>query len=253
MRTRLLIAALSLTTLPACFQFEIQAQAGYANLAVDGDLGYVTGAGVGIDQDVESAFGLGGGQGSPYGRVQIDTGVPVLSVSAFQFSDEGQGVLQANFGGNANLVAGAPVASELDMVNAKVAYAFEIGLGPVSISPGVAVDYFNLTTSVRDTFGIATEEVTLEGPIPLAFLRAEADLGIVSAVAEGGYMAVGIEDTDGELLDLEAQLVVRPTSLIELFVGYRYINLVVDGTIDGDTFDTDLTLSGLMIGGGVRF
>jgi hypothetical protein len=243
--------ALLAGSLTSCFQLEVQAQAGYAQLAADGDIGYVNGAGnTAIAQDVESAFGLGDDQGSPYVRAMVDFGVPQLSVSAFTFEDEGTGMLNADFG---DVVSGVTVNSDLEMLNAKVAYAFEIPLGPVSLSPGLAVDYFDLSMSVADQFGATSQAVDLSGPVPLAFLRGEAEISIVSAVVEAGYMQVSIDDVDASLLDIEAQLAVHPTELLELFVGYRMLNLEFDGEIDGDVVDADLGIGGFLIGGGVRF
>lgn len=230
------------------------AQVGYARLAVDGDIGYVSGSSSGsISQDVESAFGLGDSQGSPYGRAVLDTGVQVLSVSAFALSDEGTGVLEANFGDSGLLLANTPVRSKLDLFNVKAAYAFEIPIGPVSISPGIALDYFDLDLEVSDLIGITTERVELNAPLPLAFLRAEAAFGPVSAVAEVGYIEADVEDVTAKFLDVEAMLAVQPTLLLQLFVGYRSLHLDASGTIDGDAFDADLRISGLLIGGGVRF
>ena len=252
MRTRLLLAGLCLATLPACFQFEVQAQAGYAELSLDGDVGYLNGStGTATQQTVDSAFGLGDDQGSPFARVELDTGVPVISVSAFIFEDEGNGQLNADFG---DLVAGLPVSTEFELTNIKGAYAFEIPLGPVSISPGIAVDYFDLTINARDRIGGgASQDLEIAGPLPLAFLRAEVDLDVVRLVAEGGYMEADIDDVDGSLLDIEAMLLINPVSALELFVGYRHLEIEVDGIVDDDTVDTDITVSGLVLGGGLRF
>jgi len=244
-----------IATLPACFGFGAEVQAGYAQLSLDGDIGYVTGTSPSgnIQQDAESAFGLGDDQGSPYARAMLDLGVPQLSISAFQFEDDGEGRLESDFGSIPNVVGGLPVRSNLDLFNAKAALAFEIPIGPVSIAPGIAVDYFDLSIDVVDAFSIASESVELNAPLPLAFLRAEVDLGIFSAVAEAGYISADIDDVEGEVLDLEAQLVLHPTPLIELFVGYRSLDMQFDGEIDGDTFDTDIQISGFMIGGGLGF
>ncbi len=254
MRISLVVAAAVLSTLPACYQFEVTAQAGYAQMAVEGDLGYVSGASsASISQDVESAFGLGDDQGTPYGRLMIDTGVPVLAVSGFMLEDDGTGVLQTNFGDSPLLIAGTPVRSDLELMSAKFSYAFEISLGPVSLSPGIAVDYIDLSLEVADQIGIATETVELKAPIPLAFLRGEVDLGLVSAVVEVGYMSIDVEDVETSFLDLEALLMIHPTPLLNLFVGYRSLELDAVGLIDGDAFDTDLQISGFMLGGGLRF
>lgn len=238
-------------TLPACFQLEAQGQVGYAQLALDGDIGYVNGATTAnIQQDIESGFGLGDDQGTPYARATLDFGVPNLSVSVFNFEEDGEGTLDGTFG---NVPAGIPVRTDFELFNAKAAYAFEIGLGPVSVSPGIAVEYFDLAIDVNDAFGIASESVELNAPLPLAFVRGEVDLGIVSAVVEGGYITADVDDVEGEVLDIEAQLVLHPTDLIEIFVGYRSLELQFDGEIDGDTFDTDIQIAGFMVGGGIRF
>ena len=55
------------------------------------------------------------------------------------------------------------------------------------------------------------------------------------------------------MLDVEAQLVYRPWSALELFAGYRLMHLELDGVIDNDTVDSDLTISGLIFGGGLKF
>lgn len=255
MHTRLLLPATAfaaLATLPSCAVPELEAQAAYAQLSLDGQFGYSDPSTTSIRQDIPSAFGLGDAQGSPYGRVQLDTGVQVISVSGFDFQDSGDGVLQADFGNN--LTASTAVHSDFKLRNAKGAYAFEIPIGPVSISPGIALDYIDLDIQLRDLIGIATERVQLNAPVPLAFVRGEVDLGIVSAVAEVGYLSVNnIDDVDGSLLDIEALLVVHPTGLLELLAGYRMIDLKVDGLVDNQTFDTDIQLGGFFVGGGLRF
>lgn len=253
MRIRLLAAGLGLLTLPSCFQFEVAAQAGYANFAVDGNIGYVNGtSGPAVDQDIESAFGLGDDQGTPVVRAEVDTGVPVITVSAFMFEDSGRGRLNADFG---DISAGLPVQTDFELTSIKGAYTFDIPIVPgiASIQPGIAVNYFDLFIDARDTLGISQQTVDLTGPIPLAYLRGEVELGMFSLTAEAGYLEVDVDDVSGSLLDAEAQLAINPTPLLELFVGYRLLEFQVDGQIDGDTVDTDFTLSGLMIGGGVRF
>lgn len=254
MRIQLLVACGALSLLPSCFSLGAQAQAGYGQMAVSGDLGYVSGStSANVRQDVESAFGLGDDQGAPYVRAMVDFGVPQLSVSAFQFSDSGDGTLTTNFGDSPTLISGAPVHSELDMMNVKAAYAFEIGLGPVSISPGLGVDYFDLDVKVRDLIGIASEQVELQAPIPIGFVRATLDLGPLDLLAEVGYSAVDVDDVSGSFLDLDAMLSYEVVGMMDLWAGYRSMNIQVDGLVDGDTVDTDLTISGFFVGGGLRF
>lgn len=252
MRIRNLITVAALLGLCSCYQLEVSAQAGYAQLALDGDLGYVGGSSnAEIRQDIESAFGLGDDQGSVYGRASVDFGVPTLTASGFLFEDEGQGILTTDFGDN--LVANTPVASEFSMANAKVSYVFDISLGPVTISPGLAADFVDLSMEVRDTLGIVSEKVELQAPIPLAFLRAGLDFGIVGAMVEGGYMQVDIDDVEAKMLDIEALVEVRPLDWLNVFVGYRSIEVQAEGLIDEDQADIDIGVSGWLIGGGIRF
>jgi hypothetical protein len=89
--------------------------------------------------------------------------------------------------------------------------------------------------------------------VPIAFLRGEVDIGFVTLLAEGGYVKVDVEDVELTLLDIEAMLMIQPTSMLDLFVGYRMIEFEGDGEIDGDTFQGDFELGGFMVGGGIRF
>jgi hypothetical protein len=254
--TMLLAAAAALTALPSCTQLGASAHVAYASFAVDGDFGYVSGAGpssVSVAQDVESAFGLGDDQSLPYVRATLDAGVPVLSVSAFRFEDAGDGVLEANFGDSGTLVAGTPVHTDFEMFAAKAALAFEISLGPVSVAPGIAVDYIDLDVRVRDRIGIADEAAELTAPVPLAFVRGQVDLWLVTGILELGYMSVDIDDVDATVFDVEVLAMLQPLPRLDLFVGYRMIDVDADGEVDGDRFETDLQIGGFMVGGGVRF
>ncbi|MCA8973205.1 MAG: hypothetical protein KDC98_00715 [Planctomycetes bacterium] len=252
MRIRHLLTVPALLLFASCWQFQITAHAGFSQLSLDGDLGYVSGTTTSsFDQNLKDGFGLGDAQGSPYARVGLDMGTPTLAASAFQFSDEGQGVLSANFG--SNLVANTSVVSSFDLTSIKASYAFEIPMGPVSISPGLAVNFVDLSILVRDGLNIASEDVQLQAPLPMLFARAEVDIGIATLVGEGGYVAIDVQDIAAKMLDLEALVQFDVFGPLELFAGYRYINLQGDGLIDDDSFDINLGLSGFLIGGGITF
>jgi hypothetical protein len=87
----------------------------------------------------------------------------------------------------------------------------------------------------------------------MVFLRGEADLGIVGANLDLGWMNADLHDARGDFWDIEAMVTVSPIPLIELFVGYRYVLIDAKGDVDGQHFDSDLKLSGWMIGGGISF
>src|SRR5687767_4614056 len=132
----------------ACSAPGASVRAGYMQMAIEGNIrlaatgGPISGT---IDQDVESAFGLGDPQGAPYVRGELDLGVPVIALSAFRFSDSGKGQLDAQFG---NITAGADFESELDFANVKGSVSFDLGLGPLTLSPGVAIDAFEIDLMV---------------------------------------------------------------------------------------------------------
>lgn len=257
------VPILFLLGLTGCFQMAVTGDVGYTSMAIRGDMALSpTGGAVGptIDQDIESGLGLGDQSGSPYLRAELDLGVPVLSVSALQFSDSGIGMLNGSFG---NISGGTQVATDLDFRNVKGALTFDIDLGPAKISPGVAVDLFDIDLHVQDIAGFAEEDVSLMAPVPLLFARAEADLGIVAGVVElGGIKVPKIQDIKGTFWDGEARVEVRPFakikptsvwSMFHLFAGYRFMHLDGHGNIDNQDFDTSLDISGWLIGGGIRF
>lgn len=250
----LLATTLALVSGPSCTQLGVAAQAGYATMAIDGDVALAATSGGGaasLSQDVETAFGLGDPQGSAYGRLQFDFGVPVLTVSAFQLLEEGQGTLVAQFG---NLPAGTDVLTDLSFFDAKASLAFGFDLGPVRLAPGLAIDYIDLDMQVQDTFGILTEDIEVMAPIPLLYLGAELDLGIAAVAGEIGVLDVPeIDDVEGTFWDAELQAELELSPAAQLFVGYRFLSMDARGTVDGQDFAADLEVSGWMIGGTLRF
>jgi hypothetical protein len=254
MRLHYLVLAVAGLGCGSCYQLAVKAQAGYAQMSIEGDIALNPTAGGGtasIRQDIETALGLGDDQGSPYARAQFDLGVPVFAVSGFMFEEQGTGTLQANYG---NITAGTNVNSDLELMNARASMAFQIELGPVSIAPGLAANWVDLTLEVADTAGIATETVELSAPLPMAFVRGEAELGIVALIAELGYLEVPeYDDIEGSVWDAEAIVELRPTPALNFFAGYRGINVEVEGEVDNQDFFADITLSGWIIGGGVKF
>ncbi|MEC7584558.1 MAG: hypothetical protein VYE77_09580 [Planctomycetota bacterium] len=247
---RLWVGLSLLATLTSCTQFDVAVAGGYTQLSVSGDVGLDSSGSPVIDQSIES-IGLGEDQGSAYARLEVDMGVPQLAISGFRFEEQGRGTLGANFG---NVPATADVVTDLRLDNIKLSYTFELELGPISLAPGLAVDWFDIDLRVADEVGIASEEVQVTGPVPLLFLQGEADLGYVGLVGEVGYLAVPeIEDVEASLLDVDVRVEVYPTDWVDLFVGYRSIMIEGNGTSDDEDYDLDLELSGFFVGGGFRF
>lgn len=233
----------------ACSLPGASAEAGYAMLSLSGDVGLSdTGGGAFVDQDV-SSLGLGGKEGSPYARAQLDLGMPVLAVKGFTFEQEGSGELTDPFGS----ITSGDVTSKLSLTNIQGSVAFEFGLGPISLAPGIAVEYIDVDFSVESS-GQPTQTIDWQAPIPMGFLRAEADLWLLQGVAEVGYIQVPeIQGIEGTFWDLDLTVSYRPTPLLHLFTGYRHVHVDANGESDGQNFDTNLDLSGWVIGGGFSF
>ena len=237
-----------------CYQFKAAGQLGYAEWALDGDIGFASGStSADIGQDIDSAFGLGDDQGLLYGRATFDTGVPTFTVSGFEFEEKGTGTLTKNFGGNPLLSAGATVDSDFELSDLEASLVFDIELGPGTISPGLAADYFDFDFEVSNVNGLASELVELEAPVPLAVLRAAADIGIVSGMAEVGYMEADIDEVTARFVDIDAMVTLHATEVLDLWVGCRHLAIDGNGVIDDDTFHADIRIAGIMLGGGVRF
>lgn len=244
----------ALSVLAACSPIGWTAQAGYMQLEVGGDIALASGTGGtggAPEQDVGTAFGLGDERGSPYLRAQADLGTVVLTASGFQFRESGDGQLDASFGG---LPAATPVHSELELGCAKLSATFDIDLGPVKLSPGLAIDVFDLYFRAEEQSLGNAEEIDEIVGVPMVMVRAEAGIGIVDVVAEVGYLELpSIDGNEGRFLDAELKAECSVLPLLHLFAGYRYLAIDATGDTGTDSFGIDLQVSGFAVGGGLRF
>jgi hypothetical protein len=223
-------------------------------MAVSGNMAFTSGTSGGStngSQDIQSALGLGSDVGSPYAKATLDFGVPRLEVSAFHFKDEGSGVLQTNFG---DLTAGVAVNSRFEFFNIKGSYSLDIEFGPVRLSPGVAVDFFQMKLDVVDTSNTVRESFDEPLPLPLAFLGGGVDLGVFDLDASVGYLKTPrMQGIEGSALDIEGKVHLHPTKMFDVFAGYRLINLQAKGDFGSDRADIDFDIKGWMVGGGFHF
>ena len=232
------LSLLTALSLASCTQFRVAGQVGYARVALAGDIGFAAGStAADIGQDVTTAFGLGDDQGTPDGRFAFDLGVPTFTVSGFVFEEEGTGTLARSVDGNPLLSAGANVNSDFELSDAKA----------VTILPGLAADYIDFNLEVTQVYGLASELVELEAPVPIGGLRA------AGGIAEIGNFEADVDEVEAEFLDIDVMVTLHATDVLDLLVGYRYLAIDGDGLIENDTFLADITIDGIVIGGGVRF
>jgi hypothetical protein len=253
MRTLLAAAAASLLQLFAgCTAYDLRAYAGYQSTELSGTVGLAPTSGpVTIDAiDVEQALGLTDAAEDVYLRGEAALLSLRVTGSMFRYEQSGTGTLNARFG---DLTVGTPVATDAELMSAKGAVSWDLNLGPLRLSPGVAVNYMDLETTVRATSINAFETVDVDGPIPLLFGQAEVELGPVAATLDVGWIEADVEDVDGTMLDIEALLRFTPFPHLEVFAGYRALDIDVAGDADGQQFEGNLEFRGWMVGGGIRF
>lgn len=254
-RTQLLSVAL-LSLLSACTAPYVKAYAGYTEMAVSGDVALApTVGGVNLDTikvDTETDLGLDEASGSPYARVDLGFGPVSLTASGFQYSETGTGTLSQSFG---NIVVGTQVATELEFTNVKAAAMFNlIDIGPFHFAPGLGVDYFDMNMSVRSISGPAAyDQLDVQAPLPLLYAQSSVDIGPLGVTLDVGGITGDFGDADGTVLDAELLARIKPTKHFELFAGYRWISIDVEGRADGQSFSAELEFKGWMFGGGINF
>lgn len=249
------VLALALLLMASCSGFGVTADVGYAQFDLSGDIALEpTAGGVSlgtIKTDVQDNLGLDEEMGTPYARVEAAAGLFSFTLSGFSIDQSGNGSLNATFG---DIPINTPVTTEFELNNLKGAVQLDIiNLGFLRLSPGIAVDVFDLDLSVRALSGTIQEEVDAVAPVPLLFGQAEIEIGKFEAVIDVGGISIDVEDIDGTIIDVEAIARLKIGDHFELFGGLRHILLDVEGTADDQNFLSDLRMTGWMVGGGFRF
>lgn len=240
--------------LPSCINFGASAHVGFTRMQLDGTMALNAMSGgipVGTLKNDVGDFGLDDESDSLYGRVELDGGPVSVTASAFRFQESGSGDLVFQFG---NIAAGTTVNSDIELKNLKAALFLDlIDIAGVRIAPGVGADIFDVEMMVTDTTTMMSDEIDELLPMPMVFLKGEVAVGRVTATLDAGYIEADLDDMEGTFWDLEGLLRLRVTGNLEVFGGYRYINIDSEGSSDGQDFDVDLELDGWIVGGGVSF
>lgn len=243
-----------MAALPACSFVGVTAEVGFVQMAFGGDAALASASGgvpPGSMQSLESTMGLGSDLAAPTARAQLDLGAMVVTASGLYLRERGDGNLAATWG---PIASGTAVRTELDFTNIKVSVTHDFGLGPLKVSPGIAVDLIDFRLAATEsTFG-NRGEIDQFLPLPMLFVRAEGDIGLLGLIAEVGYLKVPeIDGAEVALLDAELMLEYRLLPTVQLFGGYRLLDLDGTGETSDSSFAVDLTLDGWFIGGGIRF
>jgi hypothetical protein len=232
-----------------------QARLGWIPARLEGDIALDASSGgrnlSTIRADVRDDLGLDD-SGSIAAGVDLQLPIGRISASYMRYSEEGTGTLTRSFG---DIPAGTSVATDVDVDNVKAFWSFDLlDTGIVRVSPGVGVDYFSIDTTVRSISALsAFERIAVDVPMPMLFLEGEVSFGPFSAEAEAGWMSLDLGDVQGTLIDIDTRLVWHAVGPLDVFGGYRWIEVDSDGNADGQRYDVDVVLRGFYFGGGVSF
>ncbi len=249
------LAALPLlaTLLASCKTPEFAAEAGYMVMEMAGEFGFAGSGGGGGTANINLGEGLDiSNADSPYLKLETSALGFRFELSGFKYSDSGDSILNANFG---DIIAGSTVTTDVDMWNLKGTIAYEVlDLGFLRVSPGVSLDYFDVDLDMVATSPIAAfEKIDFRAPVPMPYVNAQLEYGSFTLDAELSGMSANLPDADGLYWDLSTKLRYKPLPLVEVFLGYRYLQIDADGTTDGQDFDADIHLNGLFFGGRISF
>ncbi len=253
---RLLPAVLlAAAVLQSCATYEVRIDVAPLFAAVNGDLALQSPGGGLVLHDqqnsVGSNLGLGDVEPAPFGRVTFQHEAHRIRAHATGFSTAGEGSLAGDFG---SIAAGTQVASDLDFFTSGISYTYEV-LGGENwhVGLGGQLGYTILDVRTRAIAGFGADEVESYSLVPMPFAEFEARYGDFALVGQSGIMAADFGDANGRYWDIELGGRVRVSDTVDLIAGYRHLVLDVFGSASGRDFDADLDLSGVFVGGTIRF
>lgn len=251
---RISFALFLLLPLCSCLNPSMRAYVAYMNLSPDGDMGLEDVAATrnvnGIRGGLGTEFDLGDSS-TPYVRLDYETDAWNVELSGFQYEDSGSSVLTSAYG---DIKSGTSVNSELRFSNVKLGILTDVvDVGPVEVSAGMAFSYMDVDMDVASFNNLSYEESNFQAPVPMLYVRGAVDTGVVRGELSLAWIEADVADVQGLFFDADATVVFSPVPALDVFAGYRYINMDVDGKLDGQQFTTNTQLSGWYLGAGITF
>lgn len=254
-----ILALVLFIPLYSCLNSSVRVYAAYLDLSVNGDAALQDKAKLndvnGIRSALDDDFDLSNSK-TPYVRLDLEIDTWNLELSGFKYKDSARSTLTNDYG---NIPANSAVETELRVSNVKLAVLMDIvDVGPLEISGGLALNYMDVDMDVDSRvpqFAPNTEyeESDFQAPVPMLYVRGVLDVGIVRGELSAAWIEADIADVEGMFLDIDAMLVITPIPALDFFAGYRYINIDVDGKLDGQAFNTHIQLTGWYLGAGISF
>lgn len=270
MRPTLFLAS-ALLLLPACALpgssawsgAHLSAQAGGMLPSASGTIGVSAAAPplvISDRADIGDDLGLGEADTTLYAGATVGFAPFEVELSMFDFGAAGTGSLAADLNlGGYTFDASLPVSSSLDVQSVQLGLSFDLwNSGHLRIAPMVGVDLLDLNFVVTgtDTITGISQTETVNEQLPLPVLGAKADLLLTEDLRAGAQIAgfgIDVGDIEATLIDLDAGLYWSPSLGVEAFLGYRQLDLQLDGEVDNQAADVDFLLSGPYFGVAITF
>ena len=266
---RLFVVLASLSLLPACVLpgsspwNGLHAEASAAYFPVSGDIsaGSVVATnggspdfegGLRTDADESSSYLIG----AKFGLAPIEVGVRTFG---FDGTMSGQVIDGDFFNGNPTGGMDFDVTTDLELDAHQLLLGFDmVNLPPGRVALILGVDYLDV-----DTFSVATAEVVGGMPIgtrielandesvPLPVVGLRGDVWMPFNLRAGATIVGGTlsyDDVDYDMIDLDVALHWEPGFQVEVVLGYRLLDLELDGDFGDTSFDGSIGFDGPYLG-----
>ena len=184
-----------------------------------------------------------------------------LSVSQFSYSRNQTGIFSSDGAGDfGSGVGDFPINSTLDIDTTKMMLGIDI-LNTSAARVGVLLGFdllsFNKFNLTEVSTGI-TQNVLKEGQeVPVPIIGVRADVAIpgtdIRLGAEMTGISIDIDSVEASFFDHDINLNMAIFKNAEAVVGYRVVDLSINGEIDSTTINMDLSMSGPYFGVSVYF
>jgi hypothetical protein len=184
-----------------------------------------------------------------------------LSVSQFSYFRDQNGVVEADgyFGGNP-FNGAINVNSTLDIAAIKIMLGVDVINTPVArvgVLLGVDIFSFNQFRLTPKNTALGYQDVFVDQEVPVPIIGVRADVVIpgtdIRLGAEITGVAIDIRGVEASFFDHEINLNMEIFENAEAVVGYRLVDLNIDGDIAGTIINMDLSMSGPYFGVSVYF
>lgn len=211
-----------------------------------------------LEPDDSSAFLIGARAGLAPFEIAVST-------FGYEGNQSGQVIGGTAFNGTA---LGGPtnyaINSELELTASQLTLGFDIINWPtVRAAFLLGVDYLDFDTmawtlaeSVGGLPAGTRQEFISDEAVPLPVIGLRGDFWLPFDMAVGATVAgfsMSYDDVDYTMLDVDVALAWEPGYHVEVLLGYRYIDIGIEGTVDTVTLDADLGFDGPYLGVSIYF